>query len=98
MSRNPETKKLPKGVSQEFIDSIQAQSTEELKALIVELQVANSNNEEFKASLEFLGAQDEFAEAKYRFDLVAGPVKDASVSIKNRTKLVIERLKEKGAV
>lgn len=90
--------KIPKGVSQEFLDSIQSISTEELKSIIVTLQVQNDENEQFKLSPDFEYAKIEFDQAKDRFELVAGPVKDTTVSIKNRTKAVIERLKEKGSI
>jgi len=90
--------KLPKGVSQEFIDSIQSLSTDELKARVVTLQIQNDENEVFKTGDEYVKAQEEFSVAKERFNLVAGPVRDVTVSIKNKTRLIIERLKEKGAI
>ena len=88
--------KLPKGVDQLFIDEIASMSAEELKARIVTLQVQNQENESFKETPEFIGAQEEFDYAKERYDLVAGPVKETTVAIRNKTKLVVERLKEKG--
>lgn len=88
--------KLLKGVTQEFSDGIEAQTTDQLKAVVVLLQLQNQNNEEFKNSETYLQEQDVYASAKERFDLVAGPVKETTVSIKNRTKLVIARLIEKG--
>lgn len=88
--------KLPKGVAQEFVDIISTASTDELKALVVILQVQNHENEAFKETPEFIGVQEEFDHAKERYQLVAGPVKDVTVAIKNKTKLVLERLKEKG--
>ena len=96
MSKKAPVVKLPKGVSQQFLDSINAQSTVELKSSIVLLQLQNQDNEAFKLSEEFTQAQAEFDYAKDRFDLIAGPVKEVTVSIKNRTKIVVERLKEKG--
>lgn len=97
MKQKAETKKLPKGVTQEFVDSIQAMKIDELKSLIVTMQMQNAENEAFKESEKYLQAKAEFDTAKERFELVAGPVKDVTVSLKNRTKLVIERLKDKGA-
>lgn len=96
MKQKAETKKLPKGVNQEFVDSIQAMKIDELKSLIVTMQLQNEENEAFKESEQFLQAKAEFDVAKARFDLVAGPVKEVTVSLKNRTKLVIERLRDKG--
>lgn len=96
MAKN-QSVKLPKGVDETFIDSIQAMSVDELKAVIVTLQLQNDENEAFKDSPEFLAAKEEFDHHKDRFDLVAGPVRDTTTTIKNKTKLVIARLKDKGA-
>jgi len=90
--------KLPAGVGQEFVDSIQSMKTEELKALIVTLQVQNQENEAFKESEGYIQADEEFKQAKERHKLVVGPVKDVTVSIRNKTKLLVERMKEKGIV
>jgi hemerythrin len=88
--------KLPKGVPQEFIDGIQAMTTDQLKAQIVLLQVQNQENEEFKLSEGYLKAEEEFKHHRDRHNEVVGPVKEVSLSLKNKTKLVVERLKEKG--
>ncbi len=88
--------KLPAGVSQQFVDNLQGMQTDELKALIVTLQVQNAENEAFKDSEQFIAAQERYDEAKATYQLVAGPVKEVTTSIKNRTKLVIERLREVG--
>lgn len=88
--------KLPKGVNQEFVDGLNSMSTDQLKALIVILQVSNQENEAFKESEGYIAAQAEFDHAKEQYQLVAGPVKDCTTAVKNRTKLVVERLKAKG--
>lgn len=88
--------KLPNGVTQEFADSITAMSTEDLQAAVVRLQMQNQENEDFKESPEYLAEKEIFLAAKERFSLIATPVKEVTVSIRNRTKMVVERLKEKG--
>jgi len=88
--------KLPKGVDQTFVDEINGLDIDQLKARIVSLQMQNQENEEFKASMSYIAAEEEFQHAKDRFDLVAGPVKDVTTAVKNKTKMVVERLKEKG--
>lgn len=90
--------KLPKGVGQEFLDSIQSKLSEELKAIVVTLQLQNEENEMFKQSPEYLKEKEMYETAKERFQLIAGPIKDITVSIKNKTKVVIDRLKEKGQI
>lgn len=93
--KNP-TKKLPKGVTSEFIDSIAGLSIDALKARIVEIQLQNEENELFKESDAYINAKAEFDTAKERYQLVVGPVRETTTTLKNKTKLIIERLKEKG--
>ncbi len=90
--------KHPAGVTQEFVDSLNSMQTDELKQTVVRLQVQNQENEEFKESKTYVEAKAEFDYAKERFDLVAAPVREVTISLKNRTKLAIDRLKEKGLV
>jgi len=94
--KQPKAPKLPKHVPQEFVDNIQSMTTDQLKAQIVLLQVQNQENEAFKETDEYLTAEDDFALAKEQHNLVAGPVKDTATSLKNKTRLVVERLREKG--
>lgn len=88
--------KLPKHVSQEFVDGIQSMSTDQLKAQIVLLQVQNQENEGFMEEPKFQEEEQLFDIAKERHNQIVGPVKETRISIKNKTKLVVERLKEKG--
>jgi len=96
MTKKNDTVKLAKGVTTEFVDSIASLKIDELKAVIVRLQVQNQENEAFKESEGYLKAQAEYDYAKEKYNEAVAPVKEVTVSIKNRTKLVIERLKEKG--
>jgi hypothetical protein len=96
MKIKAQAKKLPKGVTQEFVDNIQAMTTDQLKAQIVLLQIQNQENEAFKESEDVVKAEQVFTDAKTKHNYVVGPIKEVTVSIKNRTKLVIDRLKEKG--
>lgn len=79
-----------------FVDGIQSMSTDQLKALIVIIQVQVQENEAFKEAEEYLMAEERFKLAKEQRDLVAKPVKENANLLKKRTKLVVERLKEKG--
>lgn len=88
--------KLPKGVTQEFVDGIQSMTIDQLKSQIVLLQVQNQENEAFKEAVEYMTSEEEYNAAKERWALVAGPVKEVTLSVKNRTKMVVDRLKEKG--
>jgi hypothetical protein len=88
--------KQPKGIDNEFLATIDSMSIDQLKASVVSLQVQAQENEAFKESPGFISAQEEFDDAKERYQLVAGPIKETAAILKNRTKAVIERLKEKG--
>lgn len=85
-----------KGVDETFLDSINNCTVEELKSRIVQLQLQNEENELFKESEAYMKAKAEFDYAKEQFDLVVGPVRETTTVIKNRTKAIIDRLKEKG--
>ena len=93
--KNPSLK-LPAGVSQEFVDMLQSMPTDELKATIVRLQVQNQENEAFKESEGYIKAEEEFKAAKEKHGYVVKPVKEVTTSIKNKTRLVVERMKERG--
>lgn len=88
--------KLPPGVDQTFIDEVEGLSIPDLKAKIVELQIHNQENEVFKLSEDYLSAAEEYSEAKERWGYVDGPVKEVTVAIKNKTKIVVDTLKDKG--
>jgi hypothetical protein len=96
--KKADTAKLPKGIDQTFVDDIQSLSVESLQERVYQYQIANAENEEFKESADFISAQAEFDQAKERYQLVAGPVRDTTTAIKNKTKLLIERLRDKGAL
>jgi hypothetical protein len=88
--------KQPKGIDNEFLATIEGMTIDQLKASVVTLSVQAQENEAFKESPEFVAAQEEFDYAKDRYQMVAGPIKETATVLKNRTKAVIERLKEKG--
>jgi hypothetical protein len=93
-----QTKKLPKGVPQEFVDNIQAMTSDQLKGEIVRLQVQAQENEAFKESEKYVKEKETFDAARSRFNEVAGPVRETAVSIRNKTKLLVERMREKGSI
>ena len=89
-------KKLPKYIDSTFVDSIQALTIEELKSRIVQLQLQNEENEQFKESEKYLQAKASYDYAKEAYNEVVGPVKETTAILKAKTKLIIERLKERG--
>ena len=88
--------KLPFGVEQDFLNSLQSMPREELTALVVRLQMHAQENDAFKESPEFIAAQEEFDYAKERYNLLAVPIRDTAKALKNKTRAVIEVLKSKG--
>jgi hypothetical protein len=65
--------------------------SEALKSLVVQL-------EEQKEEAELIKETPGYIEAKDAYMLVRGPYVDTKKALKNKTKLVIQRLKEKGGV
>lgn len=90
--------KQPVGIDNEFLAEIESMSTDALKARVVTLQVQAEENEAFKETPEFEAAQAAYDDAKETYQYVAGPIKETAASLKNRTKAVIKRLQERGAV
>ena len=85
-------------VPQEFIDSINAMPIDALKALVVNLQVRQQENEAFKDSDVYQAEVSKLKIARDKFNEVAGPVRDLAKLLKLETNLVLERLKERGAL
>ena len=96
--KKAEKQKLPKGVDEVYVDSLNGRTIDELKAEIVRLQVQNEENEAFKESEQFQQAKSKFDYEKEQFDLIAKPIKETTTILKNKTKLVLQRLKDKGAI
>ena len=94
--KKEQVNKLPKGIDQTFVDAIQALSIDQLKARIVEIQLQNEENELFKESTAYLEAKSEYDYAKERHNEVVGPIKETTSILKSKTKLIIDRLKDKG--
>lgn len=88
--------KLPKHIDQTFVDSIQGLSIDDLKARIVQIQVQNEENEQFKESEAYLQAEAAYKLAKEAHNEVVGPIKETTAILKAKTKLIIKRLQEKG--
>jgi hypothetical protein len=93
MARPRKLKKpsLPFGIDESFVDSLNTMSTDEIKSLIVRLEGQKEEAEEMKRSQGYL-------EAKVAFDMVKGPYQDTKKALRNKTKLAVERLKEKGGL
>ena len=84
--------KLPFGVSSEFVEEIAAASTEVLKAKIVTMQ------KDLDEVITFLKTDTKLEELKNAVKEVEGPSRDTKKSLNNRTKLVINGLRERGAL
>lgn len=82
-------KKLPAGVSEEFMSQLNTMDTGDIKNLIVRLQVHKQEAEAMKEAPGYVQAKD-------AWQMVSGPVRETATSLKNRLKMAVERLKEKG--
>lgn len=83
--------KLPAGIDETFVSEIESLSSEDLKGRIVQLQAAKEDNDAFKLTEGYVQAKDDW-------EMVSGPVRDTNRAIKNKTKMIIELLKQKGAL
>jgi len=88
---NKRKKKLPFGISEEFITQLNSQPPTEIKELIVNMQ------ERIRESQDFLKTNEGVQELKDKLDQVAGPTRDAVKLLKNRTKYALDRLRDVGA-
>jgi hypothetical protein len=90
-AKKEKTPPLPFGIDETFVDALNSSSTDEIKALIVRLEGQKEEAEAMKES-------DAYREAKEDFDLIKGPYQDTKKTLKNKTKLAVARLKEKGGL
>jgi len=84
-------KKLPFGVTEEFVSEVDSASPEDLKSRLVQIQ------SQIDDSQVFLKTDERVLDLKQEYDMVAGPVRDAIKSLRNRNKLVLEALKKSGS-
>lgn len=89
MAKNKK-KKLPPGITEEFIDSVNGLDSQGRKTLIFELQ---KGIEEARA---YLDTNEGVLEAKAQLDMVAGPARDTIKSLKNRNKFILDQMKLNG--
>jgi hypothetical protein len=80
--------KLKSGVTQEFVDRIEALATVDKRDLIVEIQ------KQIDDANTFLKTKQEILDLQAQLDLIKGPTQDTLRDLKNRTKFLIDRLKE----
>lgn len=85
-----EKKKLPFGVSDEFVGELESSSIEQIKAMIVRFQ------EGIDEAQTFLKTDEKVLELKSAYDEAKGPSVDTVKALRNRTKLAIDALKKSG--
>lgn len=90
MAKAPKKAKLPKGVDETFVQNIQGMTSDQLKAEVVRLQMYAEEVNKFKETPAYI-------EAKGKLDELKAPVTDTLTAIRNKTKLLVERLNEKGS-
>lgn len=84
--------KLPKGVTEEFVSSVDSSSTEDLQSMIVRMQ------KDLDDVSIFLKTNVEIARLKEELTEIESPAKETRTVLNNRTKMVIEALKSRGAL
>lgn len=91
-ARKPRQPKLPAGITQEFIDTVDAASPEDKKAMIVRMQ------KDLDEAQTFLKTKQEIVDLREQLKLIEGPSRDTIKAIKNKTKHVIDALNMQGAI
>lgn len=84
--------KLPAGITQEFIDTVDAASSDDKKAMIVRMQ------KDLDEAQTFLKSKEEIVDLREQLKLLEGPSRDTIKAIKNKTKHVIDALNQQGAI
>lgn len=84
--------KPPKGLEKEWKSEVDADTTDRLKARIVEIEKQKSEVEEYVAVTPAI------IDAKAELETLMGPVKENRTILKNRTKYIIKMLKDRGAL
>jgi hypothetical protein len=80
--------KLKPGVTAEFVEAIERTSTQDKRDLIVELQ------KQINDARVFLATKEEILTLKGQLELLQGPSQQTIRFLNNRTKFLIDRLKE----
>jgi hypothetical protein len=90
--KQPKKKKLPAGITDEFIAEAERASVDELKSMIVRFE---GHADETRT---FLKTNENLVELKRSYDEAVGPSRDTLKVLKNRTKYVVDALKKQGAI
>lgn len=83
-------KKEPAGITPEFKDDVAKMGPDQKKAIVFNLQA-----ETIKVR-EYLKEDQSVVAAKEAYDLIAGPAKSTLLMLKNRTKYIIDGMKDSG--
>jgi len=85
-------KKLPMGVTDEFVDDLNSLDVLGIKSKIVTMQQGLAEAQ------TFLKENEEIVDLKDQLKMIEGPTRDTIKVLKNRTKYTLERLEERGAI
>jgi len=90
--KTKKNKKLPKGVTEEFVDKVMSLDNEGKKALIVELQ------KHISEAKTFLKTNEKIVQMREELKELEGPARETISHMNNRTKYLIDELKKSGAI
>lgn len=85
-------KKEPLGITPEFKDEVARMSSDQKKAIVFNLQA-----ESVKVT-GFLKEDRAVTSAKEAYEMIAGPARDTLKALKNRTKYIINDMKDSGEI
>ncbi len=88
--RKPQKKRLPLGISEEFIAEVEAASPDQLKSMIVRFQ------EGIAEARAFQKEDPKVRDLKETYDQAVGPARETIRVLSNRTKMVLDTLRKLG--
>lgn len=90
--RKEKKKKMPLGITEEFVSECDSASSDNLKAMVVQIQ---GQADEART---FLKEDERLQELKAAYDEAAAPTRETLKVLKNRTKFIVDALKQQGAL
>lgn len=104
-TKGPKKKKLPFGITEEFVGEVESSSADQLKARVITIQNQIEESGAFlRGDLEKIEDEKQKAGAielqdlKANYTEAAAPCREALRSLRNRNKFVLEALKKSGGV
>ena len=91
-SEKQSKRKLPAGITEEFVEVVEREGSEALKSMIVNMQA------QLEDAQRFLKENEQVLELKAAYEEAAAPSRETVKVLRARTKFVVEALKKSGVL